>query len=255
MITWIINGGYRMEKNKQGDVLYSIVKEKIIEMINNGKYNIGDKLLSEAQFCDVFNVSRTTVRIALQQLELEGRICRVQGKGTFVSKSKIQQSLSSAGKGFAQQMIEQGVKPEAKVVTLQVIPATQSIARTLEIQEGDPINKLVRIRYANDEPIQYEVAYLPWKITMDLVQEDCKGSLYRLLREKYKVNIGKAVEGIEPILSDEVISSHLEIQIGALCLSIETTAYSTDMSPIEYSYAVFRGDRSKFIIERDYNSL
>ena len=83
-----------------------------MKKIQIGQYKVGDKLPTEMELCEEYNVSRTTVRIALQELALEGRINKIQGKGTFVSKPKIQQSLSTAVKGFASQMIEQGYEPK-----------------------------------------------------------------------------------------------------------------------------------------------
>lgn len=62
--------------------LYSVIKFKIIELIKSGKYQANDQLPTESEFCEQYDVSRTTVRLALQQLELEGYIKRIQGKGT-----------------------------------------------------------------------------------------------------------------------------------------------------------------------------
>ncbi|MBO0991977.1 GntR family transcriptional regulator [Bacillus sp. SD088] len=241
--------------NKSGVALYSLVKDEIIELIKSKKYVAGDQLPTENEFCKMFDVSRTTTRIALQQLELEGRIYRAQGKGTFVSESKVKQSLSSTDKGFTQQMLAQGVRPKIKVVSSQVVPATEILATNLYLKVNDAINKLVRIRYANDEPIQYEVAYIPWGIAPGLVDDDCQGSLYHLLQSKYDVNILRTVETIDPILADDYISSTLQVQLGAPCLSIETTAYTDNDIPVEYSYAVFRGDRSNFTVERNYKDI
>lgn len=239
---------------KPGIVLYSIVKDKILEMIKSGKYRVGEQLPTETELCKQFNVSRTTVRLALQQLVLEGRIYRIQGKGTFVSKPKIRQTFTSSDKGFAEQMIDQGLRPESKVFELQVIPATPALAEALQIQENDPVNKLARVRYADSEPLQYEISYIPWKFTPGLVNEDCGGSLFQLLRIKFQLIVHRTVEFVEPILADECISGYLNISDGAPAFFVETTTYTTEDVPIEYSQAYFRGDRSKFVIERNYTT-
>jgi GntR family transcriptional regulator len=84
-----------VHEEKPGTVLYSIVKDKIADLIKSGEYAVGEQLPTELALCEQFQVSRTTVRLALQQLELEGRIYRVQGKGTFVSKPKIRHTMTS----------------------------------------------------------------------------------------------------------------------------------------------------------------
>ncbi|GAA0371573.1 GntR family transcriptional regulator [Bacillus horti] len=239
-------------KNPDQEALYAVTKSKIVEMIKSGKYQPDEKLPTEAEFCNMFDVSRTTIRIALQQLELEGRIYRRQGKGTFVSRSKIEQSLTTSNKGFAEQMIDQGLEPETIVIDLQVQPASQAMAQALNLQEKDPLTKLVRLRSASQEPLQYVESYIPWKIAPGLNKEESSGSLFQLLKSKYHVTVGKTIETVEPILADETISGHLNISVGTPCLAVETITLSNDHIPIEYSFAVFRGDRSKFVVERIY---
>jgi GntR family transcriptional regulator len=183
---------------------------------------------------------------------LEGRINKVQGKGTFVSKPKIKQSLTSSSKGFGDQMLEQGLKPRSNVLSLKVIPADTALSEYLQIEENDPVTQLVRVRFADDEPLQYETSYIPWKIAPGLDDDDCQGSLFQSLRTKYHIEINRTVESIEPILAAEHISQHLNIPQGAPVFSIETITYNSDNTPVEYSNAVFRGDRSKFTVERNY---
>ncbi|MDX5476361.1 MAG: GntR family transcriptional regulator [Bacillaceae bacterium] len=243
--------------DKQETSLYIVVKNQIVEDIVSGKYEVGDKLPTEMELCEQYNVSRTTVRIALQQLALEGRINKVQGKGTFVTKPKIKQSLTSAGKGFASQLMEQGYKPKTEIIDLRVVPADYTLAQHLQIDENDPVNQLIRVRYANEEPLQYEISYIPWKIAPGLIndEEDCKSSLFQLLKSKYNVIIHKTVEAIEPVLATEEASRYIGVQTGAPIFSLETVTYNQELIPIEYSHALFRGDLSKFTIERMYTQL
>lgn len=239
--------------DKPGISLYSMVKDKILEMIKSGKYSVGQQLPTESELCKQYQISRTTVRLALQQLVLEGRIYRVQGKGTFVSKPKIHHSMTTLEKSFAEQMLDQGLSPDTYILELQVIPATSELAKSLQIEEMDPINKLARVRSADNEPMLYEISYLPWKLTPGLINEDCSGSLYKLLRSKFQLQVKRTVEFVEPILSDQSVSHYLNIPEGAPAFYLETITYNADGVPIEYSQGYFRGDRSKFVIERNYS--
>ena len=134
--------------NKPGTALYYSVKEEILESIKSGTYPVGSQLPTEAELCKLFDVSRTTIRLALQQLELEGRINKVQGKGTFVSKPKIRESLTQNIRSFSEQMRDAGLSSYSKIIGMDVIPATAILAHSLEIEEGDPIIQLVRLRFA-----------------------------------------------------------------------------------------------------------
>jgi GntR family transcriptional regulator len=235
---------------RQGTALYYVVKEKITDMIKSGQYKVGDQLPTESELCKEFKVSRTTIRMALHQLELEGKIHRKQGKGTFVSKPKIEDSLNQHVKSFVEQMTELGIRPHSKVLELQVIPAYHSLAGALNIEEKDPVIKLVRLRYGDTEPLQYVTSYIPWKIAPELIYDDCTGSLFELLRNKYHVKLHRSTEYLEPILTDETVSKCLNVPTGAPAFLIESFTYSTENIPVEYAHIIVRGDRMKFVTER-----
>ncbi|TVY08132.1 GntR family transcriptional regulator [Paenibacillus cremeus] len=239
-----------MMEAKQGTSLYFIVKEKLHELIKAGKYKIGDQLPTESELCQEYDVSRTTIRLALQQLELEGHIQRIQGKGTFVSKPKIRESLTPNIRTFVEQMKDLGIASTSKVLELGVIPADYSLAEMLHVEEKDPLIKLVRIRYADNEPLQYATSYLPWRVAPGLITDDCTGSLFDLLRSKYKVDIYRTVESIEPILIEPLVSGHLEVPAGSPAFALESLTYNNQDQPVEYSYGIVRGDRFKFTMER-----
>ncbi|MCO4852138.1 transcriptional regulator GamR [Bacillus vallismortis] len=232
--------------------LYSVIKFKVIELIKSGKYQANDQLPTESEFCEQFAVSRTTVRLALQQLELEGYIKRIQGKGTFVSAAKIQTPIPHMITSFAEQM--RGLCSESKVLELVVIPADHSIAELLKMKEGEPVNKLIRVRYAEGEPLQYHTSYIPWKAAPGLAQEECAGSLFELLRTKYNIEISRGTESIEPILTDETISSHLLTNVGAPAFLSESLTYDKNEEIVEYAHIITRGDRTKFTVEQSYHS-
>ncbi|MCQ6265927.1 GntR family transcriptional regulator [Fictibacillus sp. WQ 8-8] len=241
-----------MINKNPGTALYYVIKEKLLELIKNETYPVGSQLPTESELCQMFDVSRTTIRLALQQLEIDGKIHRVQGKGTFVSKPKINEALSQSIKSFSEQMKDAGLVSYSKVLTLDVIPAYFSLAQALEIKEDDPVIKLVRLRYGGTEPLQHSTSFIPWKIAPSLIQEDCSGSLFQLLRTKFEVDIYRSMESIEPILTNQTMSELLNIPVGSPSFLLESITYSTKQSPIELSSSIVRGDRSKFVMERYY---
>ncbi|SDM71267.1 GntR family transcriptional regulator [Fictibacillus solisalsi] len=244
-----------MINRSPGTALYYLIKEKLLELIKNETYQIGSQLPTESELCRMFDVSRTTIRLALQQLELDGKIHRVQGKGTFVSKPKINEALSQSMKSFSEQMKDAGLVSFSKVLAFEVIPAYYSLAQALEIDEEDPVIKLVRLRHGGTEPLQHSTSFIPWKVAPGLKREDCSGSLFQLLRGKFEIEIHRSVESIEPILTNEAMSELLNIPAGSPSFLLESITYSAKELPIEFSSSVVRGDRSKFVMERYYNYL
>lgn len=245
-------GGITVETMNKEAALHSIVKESIIDLIKNGEYQTNTKLPTEAEFCKIYGVSRTTVRTALQQLNVEGYIYRVQGKGTFVSENKVKQFLSSTVEKFSEQVTMQGKNPSTKVISLKVIEANATLAKLFKQNIGDPVNKLERIRYVNDIPLQYEIAFLPWYKTPGLNIEACEKSLFKVLETQFNLKVKKTVEHLEFSLADDSISDKLDVPNGSPCFSLETYTYENDGSVIEFSKTLFRADRAHFVIERNY---
>ncbi|WP_243299546.1 GntR family transcriptional regulator [Bacillus litorisediminis] len=241
-----------MQHANEGNALHSRVKEDILQKIKNGEYLPHTQLPTEAEFCKKYGVSRTTIRTALQQLTLEGYVYRTQGKGTFVADRKVKQTLTSTVNHFSQQLETQGKNPSIRVLNLEVIQADVFLAKFFGIKQGDPVNKLERIRFADHQPLQYEIAYLPWHKAPGLNAKECEKSLYQLLNRHFGLKIKKTIEHLELFIADQDISEKLQIKMGAPCFALETYAYLPDETPIEYSKTIFRGDRAHFVIERDY---
>jgi GntR family transcriptional regulator len=241
-----------MMEDKDGSALHIKVKDAIIQLINDGEYQPNSQLPTEAEFCEKYGVSRTTVRTALQQLTIEGYVYRKRGSGTFVSGNKVKQILTTTVEHFSEQIAMQGKKPLIKVINLEVIPADEYLAELLKIDDGEPVNMLERVRYVNDEPLQLETAYLPWYKTPALNKNACEKSLYALLETQFGLKINKTIETLELFIADQETAEKLKISIGDPCFSLDTVAYLNDGAIIEYSKTIYRGDLANFVIERNY---
>lgn len=228
------------------------IKEIILNKIKDDTYNPSDRLPTEKELCEAFEVSRTTVRIALKQLEKEGYLYRVQGRGTFVAEKKVTQALTQTVKQYSDQVAVQGKTGEIKVISLQVVPADDILCKHLPVSKNAPIQKIERIRQANSNITQYEASYIPWETAPAITQGDAEDSLYRTLKEKYHQPITRTVEKIEIIFADDSIAKLLNYEVNHPCFYIETTTYGQNEKAIEYSNSYFRGDITDFVIERNY---
>jgi GntR family transcriptional regulator len=237
--------------------LYAIVKQKLLDAIKTGLYQPGEQLPTEDELCKMYNVSRTTIRQALQQLELEGRINKIQGKGTFISlnRSKIVHHMLAPIINFSDYMNELGRRSETKVLEASVVPAEQPFQQHLEIPEQSPVTKLVRLRLVDDQPIAYETCYLPWSLAPGLSNEKEISSLFKLLEEKYGLRIDRSVDTLKPVITSDNVAQLLKIDSGSPSIHIQTVSYLQNNTPIEYSESIFRADLSHFVIERRYDHL
>lgn len=127
--------------------LYHQLKEIMKEKIEAGEWVPGDKIPSENELRTQFDVSRNTAQKAIEDLVQDGRLRRIQGKGTFVSKPKFEQSLSGFY-SFSRVMKNKGMNPQDEILSINEKLAKPSVAKKLQIDEDDPVIELRRLRCA-----------------------------------------------------------------------------------------------------------
>lgn len=226
--------------------LINILKEKVQSEV----WKPGDQIPGEQDLCELYGVSRTVVRQALLELELEGVINRRKGKGTFISLPKINEGLVQKLTGFYQDMVERGLKPVTRVLHQNVVPADDKVARFLDISPGDQVVDILRLRFINDEPIQMVTTYIPFDMCPALASVDLTNrSLYEFLETECGIFIAKGQRYIEAVLANETEANLLGIERGAPLLMLDSISFSAGDRPIEYYHALHRGDRSRFEVE------
>jgi GntR family transcriptional regulator len=226
--------------------LMDILKEKV----QGGAWVPGDQIPGEHDLCEMYGVSRTVVRQALQELELEGVINRQRGKGTFISLPKISEGIVQKLTGFYQDMVERGLRPGTKVLHRNVGPCTEKVAGFLNIKQGEKVIDILRLRYINEEPIQLVTTYIPYDICPALATVDLSNrSLYEFLEKECGVVIAKGRRYVEAVLASESEAELLGIERGAPLLLLDSISFSETGQPIEYYHALHRGDRSRFEVE------
>jgi len=229
--------------------LHYQIKEILQEMIENEVLKPGESIPTERELCEIQGVSRMTVNKAIMSLVNEGLIYREQGKGTFVSKPKVNHEISQL-KGFTEQMQENGVVSKTKILSFKVIEATKQHKFELKMPEDE--NKIIeikRLRFSNEEPVAIEIAWLPYYLCKDMTREMIEDkSLYGILREKYGYHPYKAKQTIEPIMLNEYESKLLNQENSALALMFRRRTYLENETPIEYTKAIYRSDNYKYEI-------
>ena len=223
------------------------LRELLRDEITSGRWEVGERLPSERELCEAFQLSRTTIREAIDALVNEGLLRREKGRGTFIAEPKITEKWLDAPDNFTESMQEQGYQIETKVLNLSLIPAAHAVARELRLRSEEPVIVLDRLRIVLQEPILVVTSYLPEKLCPGLLEEDFTSrSLYVTLRDKYGINIAQAKRTMEAVAANEIEANLLQVRTGVPLLLIESTAYLEDGTPIEYFKARHRGDRTRF---------
>ncbi|HZW03928.1 MAG TPA: GntR family transcriptional regulator [Anaerolineaceae bacterium] len=224
------------------DILKNLVDEKGLKP--------GDQIPGEEELCQTYQISRTVVRQALQELEREGLIVRRKGKGTFIAEPKIVEGLVEKLTGFYSDMIERGLNPQTRVLHHLVIPADEKVAGFLEIPVGTPVVDICRLRSINNEPIQLVTTYIPYALCPKLADVDLTNrSLYEFLEKECKLFIARGRRFIEAVSASTEEAHHLQITKGDPLIQLDSISFLENGAPVEYYHAFHRGDRSRFVVE------
>src|SRR5690625_36348 len=221
---------------------------KLIEKIENNEYKENEKLPSEREFCQLYGLSRITVRQALQELALEGYIYKLHGKGTFVAPKSYNQNLVKLY-SFTEEMKKMGKKPKTKVLSFNKIVADERLATKMQLQKFDEVFQVIRLRLADEEALMYETSYLPKKVFDKLTKDELKQRpMYDIFFDDYQIRVTKAIERFSAtnIRKDE--AEYLKVDETQPAMLIKRYAYNNEQL-IEYTISVARGDKFAYTVE------
>ena len=238
-----------MEKKASKPTIYAVIKEDLKSGIISGEYKISQALPSERVLCEKYNASRMTVRRAIDELQYEGYLYKIQGKGTFVSNVKVEQPLSTLS-SFSEDMERLGYKPGSKILAVKNIRADEKVSEKLHLAKGDPVFLLQRLRIADGQNMSIETTYLNPKIVDGIEMEDPDNfSLYTYLRHTLNVTLVKAIQTIQSTLITGRNAALLNVPDNMLGLRIERQTFTSQDVPVEFVESLYRGDLYKFVIE------
>lgn len=240
--------------NKYSNVpLYSQLKNLIIDKIDNGEYPENEKIPSEQELCEVYSISRPTVRQAISELTNSGYLFKEKGKGTFVSKSKLRIDIKNYS-GFTDSILDSQIPGERKVIGYDVCNSSKH--KKLEDIFGVNSNHavdFVGIQYQtvqNENIVSYNTSYIPLNLFPGII-DDIKGkkTSYEILMGKYPLIPAKSKSALEIIYTDQSDAQYLQVQLGQALLKIENVLYSKSGQVVEYIVSKYRADKCQLLFE------
>jgi GntR family transcriptional regulator len=231
--------------------LYAQIKDTLRERILDGTYAPHSQMPSEHALCEMFGVSRITVRQALGDLQKEGLVFRLHGKGTYVSKPKAFQNVTSL-QGFAEAMSSMGYEIVNQLRHFAVVKANRQVAEKLGVPEGSPVTEIHRVRLLNREPVSLELTWLPEALGKRVASADlATRDIFLVLENDCGVPLGHADLSIEAILADDDIVDALRVEEGSPVLRIERLTHDAAGHPLDYEHLYFRGDAFQYRLRID----
>jgi len=206
----------------------------------------GTPVAAERTLSEQFNISRSTVRQALHDLAVEGRIVRLRGRGTFVATPKLTQRLQLTS--YTRDMIRQGLRPGSRLIDASVVESEPEVADALAVSHGAKVTRLERVRSANGEAMAVETVYLDHARFPGVEAHFSAGtSLYSVLEEEYGVVPVEGEETIETVLAPPAASRLLGTDVNTPMLLLTRTSRDAEGRPIEYVRSLYRGDRFRLV--------
>lgn len=226
--------------------MYDQLRQLIIDGIGRDGLQPGDPLPGEHRLCERYGISRTVVRQALAQLEHEGLVERVKGKGTFVSRPRTSESLVHTLVGLYDDVEQRGGHVRSDVLRHESVQADDEVADALEVSVGDPVVVLERLRHVDGEPWSLSTTWMPEAVgALTLDSDLSEGSLYRLLAS-HGVRATHGVRSAEATVATHDQALLLGVSAGSALLRLRSISRDDDDRPMEYFVAHHRGDRSRF---------
>lgn len=230
--------------------MYSQIREIIRRQVLDGTYAPHSQVPSESQMMEAFGVSRITVRQALADLQREGLIFKVAGKGSFVAKPKAFQSLSRL-QGFGEAMSPAGYETFSQVLSARRVKASELVARRLQVKPGSMVFEIQRLRHLNREPISVDVSYFRLPLGERLAREDLPArDIFVILENDYGMQLTHAELQIEAISADETLARQLRIAEASPLLRIERLTHA-DEQPVDFEFLYYRGDAFQYRLRID----
>ena len=231
----------------QDSPLYSRVETVLAGEIADGVLKVGDQLPTEDVLITRFEVSRITIRRAIQNLVGRGLVEIRRGKGTFVALPQMTQELTELS-GFVEDMQAVGRKPTARVISKEVVTADSTVASHLALTKGERVVRIRRVRLADGVPVSFDETFLPLEIGKKIITNNLKREpIFSLLERKYDVPLIEAEYKLEAVAAEAEVAAALRVKQGSPIFLIERTSYSTGNRPVDYEKLYYRGDLVRFV--------
>lgn len=228
---------------------YVKIHDAIRKEIEEGIWKIGQRLPSERDLADVYEVSRMTLRQAITLLVDEGILERRVGSGTYVSGRRVQEKMRGTT-SFTEIVRAQGKTPSSQLISYQKKLAIEDEIKRLELRPTDFVVRMERVRFADKIPLVFEVASIPEKLIRQFKREEITEHFFQTLTDN-GFEIGKSQQTIYAKNASERVANFLTIPKGQAVLALTQVSYFTNGQPFEYVHSQYVGDRFEFYLENN----
>lgn len=234
--------GFLKPDRRRPEPLWHQAEQALRALIASGEWPTGSQIPNEDRLGAMLGISRITLRHALRKLEEAGLVRREHGRGTFVRSATVVAGVRGLT-SFTEEMQSLGLTVGSRLLDVQIIKATAEIAAPLDIDVGDDVVRLKRLRLGNDNPIGIQTAHLPAVRVPHLLEDDgIRHSLYGTLKQRYGIAPVEAREVYRIGVVAEEDAEFLQLPAGSPAFVVERVTFDK-AGPFEFAVSTMRGDR------------
>jgi GntR family transcriptional regulator len=226
--------------------LYIQIGDDLRARISDGRLRSGDKLPSEKELAESFDVARMTARKGLDALVAEGIVFRQPGKGTFVADPRISHEISTTA-SFSAVMQQLGLEHETRVLQAALVPAPRHVAEQLGVDAGETLVRVERLRLVDGAPAAIHVAWMPRRLAR-ILEQQLEGSLTQLLAS-VGVTIRHARDTVEAGPAAEREAELLSIEQQQTVVRVLGVGFDEHDLRVRVTEAVYPADRFRFTVD------
>jgi GntR family transcriptional regulator len=241
----------KLAKKKGSSPLYSQIADDLRFKLLSGEWKAGEKIPPELELCTIYNVSRITIRKAIDELVREGHLYRERAKGTFVLSvdHTTEKEHYTMVRSFTREMEELGKTVHTLKAHVQLIHASERISQQLGIENGGEVLQIRRTRGVDDsKAFAYFVTHIPYIEKFSLDSKDYYGSLYDYLK-KFNIVLSESKEYVEAVMATPELQAILEIPDVTPILKRVRMVSSSDGQYKEISDCYYVGDQYRYYVE------
>ncbi len=225
--------------------VYLVLREQLAD----GRFSRG--VPTEVHLMKEFGVARVTVRRALERMVADGLIERSPGRGTVAVASTVgggaeSQRHGAQLTGLLENIVDIGLRTSVKVLRCEVLPASEAVARQLDMPPGTLVQKALRVRSTRFGPLSHITTHVPQSIAKAFGRRELARKPILMLIEGSGVTIGRARQSISARLADAEVARLLQVDVGSALLAVQRLVFDVNDRPVQWLQGLYRPDRYQY---------
>jgi GntR family transcriptional regulator len=232
---------------------YFVIAQEIIDSIKGGDLSPGMQVPSENEIIERYQVSNTTARKALQEIDDGGWVVKIKGRGTYVRKHSVVRSVDRI-LSFTNNMTEMGYTPSTRLLYRGVVEEGYSATiNGRRYSMKGPVYKIHRLRFADDIPMMLEVRYISMDLCPDIINGDLSSSLYDMYKNRYKLVLKEVHQMLSTIMIDPGVDQFFDVEKPMPGILVDGVTFCGREIILEMEKSIYRGDKYRFAVRAMQN--